>query len=124
MAKRKKKVEGLGDKVAKVTKATGVKKIVNFIFGDDCGCDERQAYLNTIGVKPIDCFTEDSYNTWTALKDQLKGSIKKHEQDIILSNFKMLFGIDNSKICRTCSGAGKVYINMIDKINKVYESYK
>ena len=121
--KRKKKVEGLGDKVAKVTKALKIDKVVNFINNEDCGCDERQAYLNTIGVKPIACFTEKQYNTWGNLKDQLKGSIKKHEQDIILVNYKDLFGIDNSKLCKTCSGTGKVFIKMISQINKVYNSY-
>ena len=32
-----KKSKGLGDTIAKVTKATGVEKIVKTFFGDDCG---------------------------------------------------------------------------------------
>lgn len=121
MAKRKK---GLGDKVASVTKATGIKKVVElFADGVDCGCDERQAYLNTLGVRPINCFDEKDYKTWSLLKTQLKGNIKKHEQEVILNTFKKLFGIDNTKLCVNCSGTGKVYLNMIEKINKVYDSY-
>ena len=123
MAKRRKK-KGLGDKVAEVTKALKIDKVVNFIAGEDCGCNERQAYLNTVGVKPIACFNEDNYKLWGSLRKQLKGNIKKHEQELILRNFKELFGIDNTKLCRTCSGAGKVFLNMIESINKVYDSYE
>ena len=40
------KSKGLGDTVAKVTKATGIDKVVKFIAGEDCGCDERRDSLN------------------------------------------------------------------------------
>ena len=39
-------VKRLGDTIAKITEATGIKSVVKFIAGDDCGCDERQEYLN------------------------------------------------------------------------------
>ena len=42
----KSKSKGLGDTIAKVTKATGVEKIVKTFFGDDCGCDQRRERLN------------------------------------------------------------------------------
>ena len=34
------KSEGVGDTVAKITKATGIEKAVKFLAGEDCGCDE------------------------------------------------------------------------------------
>lgn len=40
---------GLGDTVAKITEATGIKKIVDTISeatGTDCGCAKRQEALN------------------------------------------------------------------------------
>jgi hypothetical protein len=40
---------GLGDTLAKITKATGIKKVVDTVFGainKDCGCRERQSKLN------------------------------------------------------------------------------
>ena len=46
LANEKKSQINLGDKVAKVTEATGIKKAVKFIFGEDCGCEERQEALN------------------------------------------------------------------------------
>jgi len=62
-ANQEKASEGLGDTIAKVTEATGIKKAVKFIAGEDCGCDERQERLNRIFKynKP-ECLNEDEYN--------------------------------------------------------------
>ena len=41
--------KGLGDTIEKITKATGIKKLVdttNKITGKDCGCDKRKETLN------------------------------------------------------------------------------
>lgn len=46
-----KKSRGLGDTVAKITKATGIKTAVDTVnkaLGRDCGCKERQSKLNKI----------------------------------------------------------------------------
>ena len=40
------KSKGLGDTIAKITKATGIQKIVKKAVGNDCGCNERQELLN------------------------------------------------------------------------------
>lgn len=43
--------KGLGDTILKITKATGIKKVVDTISeitGIDCGCDERQETLNEV----------------------------------------------------------------------------
>ena len=40
---------GFGDTVEAITKATGIKKVVDKISkatGKDCGCDKRKEYLN------------------------------------------------------------------------------
>ena len=45
----KSKQKGLGDTVEAITKATGIKKVVEKISkvtGKDCGCDKRKEYLN------------------------------------------------------------------------------
>ena len=39
--------KGLGDTIAKVTKATGIKKVVEKVAGEKgCGCPERKDTLN------------------------------------------------------------------------------
>jgi hypothetical protein len=39
------KSKGIGDTIEKITKATGIKKLVSKITGN-CGCDDRQEMLN------------------------------------------------------------------------------
>ena len=46
-----KKSKGLGDTVAKITKATGIKKVVDTVaktVNKDCGCAKRQSTLNRL----------------------------------------------------------------------------
>jgi hypothetical protein len=48
---KKKKSKGLGDSIEKITKATGIKKIVDVVSkatGKDCGCNERKNNLNKL----------------------------------------------------------------------------
>jgi hypothetical protein len=41
------KSRGLGDTIEKITKATGIKKVVDKITGEkDCGCNKRKQTLN------------------------------------------------------------------------------
>ncbi len=45
------KSNGLGDSIEKITKATGIKKVVNAvnkITGKDCGCGKRKKNLNRL----------------------------------------------------------------------------
>ena len=47
----KKKSKGLGDTIEKITKATGIKKVVDTVAkatGKDCGCGERKDTLNRL----------------------------------------------------------------------------
>lgn len=47
----KNKSKGFGDSVAKITKATGIKKVVDKVskvVGKDCGCAKRQDTLNRL----------------------------------------------------------------------------
>lgn len=42
---------GLGDTIEKVTKATGIKKVVDTVAkatGKDCGCNKRRDTLNRV----------------------------------------------------------------------------
>ena len=38
--------KGLGDTIETITKATGIKKVVEGITGGDCGCKKRKEWLN------------------------------------------------------------------------------
>jgi len=63
-----KQSKGLGDTIAKVTKATKIDKLVKFIAGEDCGCDERQELLNkTFTYDVPKCLTEEEFDYLTRL---------------------------------------------------------
>jgi len=45
------KSKGLGDSIEKITKATGIKKVVDKVSkvtGKDCGCGKRKETLNRL----------------------------------------------------------------------------
>ena len=42
------KSKGLGDSIEKITIATGIKKVVHKIVGEDCGCNKRKNILNKV----------------------------------------------------------------------------
>jgi hypothetical protein len=47
----KEKSKGLGDSIEKITKATGIKKVVDTVskvIKKDCGCAERKDTLNRL----------------------------------------------------------------------------
>ena len=61
---------GLGDVVEKITKVTGVKKVVEAIskkLDKDCGCDKRKETLNKIPIfrkaKVKRCLTDEQKRT-------------------------------------------------------------
>lgn len=41
-------MHGLGDTIAAIMEATGVKAVVHAIVGEDCGCEARQQKLNEL----------------------------------------------------------------------------
>lgn len=40
------KDQGIGDTIARITKATGIERAVKAVVGEDCGCEERKQLLN------------------------------------------------------------------------------
>tara|TARA_R100001086_G_scaffold67510_1_gene31653 strand:- start:2738 stop:3208 length:471 start_codon:yes stop_codon:yes gene_type:complete len=65
--------KGLGDKVEEFTAKTGIKKAVEWLAGEDCGCNERKVKLNKairLRFPVVRCFTEQQYNTWKAFRHE------------------------------------------------------
>lgn len=123
MARRKSK--GLGDTVEKITKKTGVKKVVELFTpdGKDCGCDKRKEKLNKLFPynKP-NCMNEEQYNNWTLFKNRKnKNTITADQQQLIVNLLRELLNT-SVKPCSSCSGG--VWTKYIQKIDKVYDSYK
>jgi hypothetical protein len=116
----KSKSKGLGDTIAKVTKATGVEKIVKTFFGDDCGCDQRRERLNKMfPYRTINDMTQQQIKFF---KDVLQpayrhGVLSKENRKEFYALYESVF---QKKMKQTsCSSCNK---NMYVELLKVYEA--
>ena len=129
MAKRKrrtpaemaeaKKAQGLGDTIEKITEATGIKALVKFIAGEDCGCDERKAKLNVMFpyAKPK-CLEESEYLFLKEFYKDTKAQIKPTEQLRLLKIFNRVFSQrQEPSSCASCVR------DVVNKLKKVYDNY-
>ena len=115
------KSEGLGDTIEKITEATGIKKAVKFLAGEDCGCDERKKILNDMFRynKPL-CLNEEEYNFLTDVFTT-KGSIISSNRVVRCINiFNRIFNAkQKATSCSSCFVS-----NVYNPLKKVYEAYK
>ena len=110
--------EGLGDTVDKITTATGIKKAVKFVAGEDCGCDERKEKLNKIFryMKPK-CLTEDEFNLISDAVETKKNKFNSEEQKLFVQIYERIF---NKKVnCTPCSFASTVWKDL----TRIYKEY-
>jgi|TARA_Y100000015_G_C2379216_1_gene84116 hypothetical protein len=116
----KKKSEGLGDTIEKITEATGIKSAVKWLAGDDCGCEERKNKLNNLFryKKPL-CLQEDEYkwlNEWYAIDRHV---MKPSEQRKMLEIYNRVFTAKQQATnCASC--LREINTNM----HKVYKTYE
>tara|TARA_R110000796_G_scaffold152020_2_gene268491 strand:- start:138 stop:548 length:411 start_codon:yes stop_codon:yes gene_type:complete len=111
--------KGFGDQVEKFTKATGIKKFVKFVAGDDCGCDERKDKLNYLfpTYKP-NCLTEDEYNYLADRVGKLN-KVTSEEQRALLNIYNRVFN-DRKEL----TGCSSCFLNGVwKKLERVYKEY-
>lgn len=126
---RKKKViiksGGLGTDIANVLEATGVKKLVEiFVDGKDCGCEERKIKLDNLFPYRFKarCFTEQEYNQYKEFKATRTLKMEWTQVVYVCDLFADVFSRQKWYPCAGCSP--KPLIGMIDKLDKVFESYE
>lgn len=117
--KRKPKAQGLGDTVEQITKATGIDKLVKFIAGEDCNCNERKAKLNRMFpyFKPL-CLDEDEYNELTEFFNGRTSQINPSKQKKLLKIYNRV--LNQKQEPTTCSDCWR---DIINKLKKVYDEY-
>lgn len=110
---------GLGDTIEKITEATGIKKLVHWIAGDDCGCEERKEALNKLfPYKKPNCMTEEEYNYFTSFLALNSPVVKPTQQMVLLKMYNRIFGLQQEPTtCRDC------WVDFIDKLTKVHSTY-
>ena len=119
--RKKKKSKGLGDSIEKFTEATGIKKVVKWIAGEDCGCDKRKEKLNQMFKYKSNpqCLTEPEYNYLKDFFKVAKQSLKQEEQREILKISNRVF---NEK--REVSSCGSCVRELIKQMERLYDIYK
>jgi len=111
--------EGLGDTLERVFKATKIDRLVKFIAGEDCGCDERKKKLNEMfqyRAKPL-CLNEDEYIFLLEFFKSNPTEIKPSEQKVMQKIYERVFNLRMQEFCDGCIKT------MVSKMKQVYEAY-
>ena len=119
--------KGLGDDIEKITKATGIKKVVDTfaeLTGIDCGCEARKEKLNKLFPKKTQplCLEENEYNTLKAFFQEFNGrEIKEMHQRPLSEVHARVF---QHKMYIPCTCNPKEWKRHIDDLRKVYDAYE
>jgi hypothetical protein len=116
-----KQSKGLGDTIAKITKATGIDKVVKFVAGEDCGCDERQEKWNAkFNYKGVKCVSEYDYNFLKDFFSAGHNSVNFEQRSRLYDIYNYVFGTALSKntSCSSCVAS------VVRKLKSYLEDYK
>ena len=120
-AKYENQSKGLGDTVEKITEATGIKKAVKFLAGEDCGCDERKDKLNYLfPYQKPNCFTEKEYNYLDEYFASRPNKLTVEKQTEVLAIYNRVF---NDK--RELSSCSTCFLNGVHKkLERLFKEYQ
>jgi hypothetical protein len=105
-----------------VTKATGIEKIVKFIAGEDCGCDERKKALNKLfPMKNPLCLTEDEYQWLTEFRAINSPNLTHDEAKRLSAIYSRVFQFRRTYM--PCKCDPKAWQDMINELNEIYNTY-
>jgi hypothetical protein len=120
-AKQAQPKEGLGDKVEKIAKATGVKAFVEFMNGGEpcSGCEKRKERLNLLDakIKNAQPITLDEYNLIESL--QGRSNLKATE---VIQLYKTHARVFNQRyvVPGNCASCVKKRLEQLTKLYKAY----
>jgi hypothetical protein len=111
--------KGLGDTIAKATKATGVDKVVEkaskALGFDDCGCEDRRKKLNSVFRYRIpDCLTEDEYVWLAEWFSQSRPRVTIEEQRNMIAIYNRVFQAAQQP--SNCSGCFREISKKMEKL--------
>ena len=121
--KRVSRPKGLGDSIEQVTKATGIKAVVDKVseaLGVDCGCENRKQWLNDrFTYRNVECMTAKQAQMW---KDNriVRGKISHAQRTIVAELHADIFKHPVEMPC-TCSP--KEWMRLINDIEDLYNAY-
>ena len=114
------KSKGLGDDIEKITEVTGIKKLVKFIAGEDCGCDARKEKLNSMfRHNKLECLTEDEYDYLTEFFAKNKNVLNNEEIKKLYEISNRIFNKKNKP--SSCSSCIRTTVLRLKKLVDAYK---
>lgn len=118
-AEQETKSKGLGDDIEKITKATGIKKAVEWAFGQDCGCDGRKEKLNRIfRHNKLECLNEGEYDYLTSFFAKNKTVVSHKDAVELYKIYNRIFNKNNKP--SSCSSCIRTVVMKLQKIVDAY----
>jgi len=117
---KKKQSKGLGDSVEKITEKTGIKKAAKFLFGEDCGCDERKEKLNKMfpySKKP-ECLKQREYKFLDRIYKANARVLSREDNQELYRVYNRVFNA--KKVSTTCGSCVKSVMN---ELKIIYDEY-
>ncbi len=118
----KNKPKGLGDTIEQITEATGIKKVVKAIAGEDCGCDQRKEKLNKLFPysRQPECLDQEEI-------DYLSGGVLKkktlnHDERVKIAEIHSR--VFNHKFDVPCTCSPKIWIQWIRELTELLDATK
>ncbi len=114
-----KKSKGLGDTIERITKATGIKAVVDKVSevtGLDCGCQERKEALNKLYPYTRQ-MTQDEILIYEEVISRTKGTISREDQSILIKIYNKMFNANKKP-----SSCGSCVRGTLQKLKTVYEN--
>tara|TARA_R110000824_G_scaffold63240_1_gene166574 strand:+ start:1104 stop:1466 length:363 start_codon:yes stop_codon:yes gene_type:complete len=113
------KSKGLGDTIAKITKATGIDKVAKKVLGDDCGCDERKKKLNQMfPYNKVRQFTEDEIKIYEEVTGRIQGErLSGQDQAILVKLYNKVFNTNKKP-----TSCGSCVRETLGKLKNVYKN--
>lgn len=121
-AEQDNKSKGLGDTISKITEVTGIKTLVKWVAGDDCGCDERQEKLNKLfSYRKINCINENQYNYLKEFYSTPRPSkIKRNDIQHLVDIHNKVFGTKYNRNTSCSSCVNTCYNNLSRLLKEAY----
>tara|TARA_R110000824_G_scaffold41309_1_gene122999 strand:+ start:588 stop:950 length:363 start_codon:yes stop_codon:yes gene_type:complete len=113
------KSKGLGDSIERITKATGIKAIVDKISevtGKPCNCNKRKEALNKLFPYSRQ-LTEDEIKIYEEVMARTKGTITREDQGIMVRLYNKVF-----KANKQTSSCGSCVQTTLKKLKSVYDN--
>ena len=111
--------KGLGDTIAAITEATGIKAAVEAVT-DDCGCAARAETLNKMFPnRKLNDLSEGDFLWLSGFFATKRSSVNAEDQASLVRIYNSVF---NAK--RVVSSCGVCVAKMVDELNRIYLAAK